>query len=186
MTTFLAERLSRIQPSPTLAATARAAQLKAEGRNIISLGAGEPDFDTPRHIQEGAIAAMEKGMTRYTAADGLPALKKAIQAKLQADNDLTYALNEICVCNGGKQVIFNAFLATIEEGDEVIIPAPYWVSYRDIARLFGGKTVFIEATQEEAFKVTPARLAAAITPRTKWLVLNSPSNPTGRFIRVKN
>lgn len=181
MTAFLSNRLKKIQPSPTLAVSARAAQLQAEGRDIISLGAGEPDFDTPQHIKEGAIEAMARGMTRYTAVDGLPALKKAIQEKFERDNSLSYELNEICVCNGGKQVIFNAFMATIDEGDEVIIPAPYWVSYPDITLMFGGVPVFIETTEADEFKVTPQKLEKAITDRTKWIILNSPSNPTGEI-----
>lgn len=176
---FLAARLSRIQPSPTLAITAKAAALKAEGKDIISLSAGEPDFDTPETIKQAAIQAMAQGQTKYTAVDGTVPLKKAIQQKLKNDNSLSYDLDQITVSTGGKQVIFNALLATIEEGDEVIIPAPYWVSYPDIVHLCGGESVIIPCTEENGFKLIPEQLDRVITPQTKWLILNSPSNPTG-------
>lgn len=176
---FLAARLSRIQPSPTLAMNAMAAALKAQGKDVISLSAGEPDFDTPDTIKQAAIQAMAQGQTKYTAVDGIAPLKKAIQEKLKRDNGLAYDLDQITVSNGGKQVIFNALLATIEEGDEVIIPAPYWVSYPDIVHLFGGKSIIVPCGEENDFKLTPKQLDQAITPKTKWLILNSPSNPTG-------
>jgi aspartate aminotransferase len=176
---FLAERLSRIKPSPTLAVTDLARALKAAGRDVIGLAAGEPDFDTPANIQEAAIAAMRRGETRYTNIDGTPALKAAIKAKFARENNLDYAADEITVANGGKQVIFNAMIATIDPGDEVIIPAPYWVSYPDIVNLCEGVSVSVECGPNHGFKLTPEALAQAITPKTKWLILNSPSNPTG-------
>ena len=176
---LLANRLARIQPSPTLALNARAAALRAEGIDVINLAAGEPDFETPTWVQQAAIQSMEQGMTKYTAVDGIPALKKAIQQKFLRDNRLEYDLDQIVVSTGGKQVIFNALMATINDGDEVIIPAPYWVSYPDIVNLFGGVSVPVACGQENGFKLTPDQLRAAITPRTKWLILNSPSNPTG-------
>jgi len=179
MEKMLAQRLSFIKPSPTLAMSAKAAQMKAQGIDVINLSAGEPDFDTPNFIKQAATKAMADGMTKYTAVDGLPALKKAIQKKFLNDNQLKYELDELVVSTGGKQVLFNALMATINEGDEVIIPAPYWVSYPDITALFGGVPVSVRCLQENAFKLTPAQLDQAITPRTKWLVLNSPSNPTG-------
>jgi aspartate aminotransferase len=176
---FLAQRLSRISPSPTLAVTAKVSELKAAGRQIIGLGAGEPDFDTPAHIQEAAIAAMRRGETRYTVVDGSPALKAAICAKFKRENDLDYKPNQISVGSGGKQVLFNALMATIDAGDEVVIPAPYWVTYPDIVSLCEGKPVIVNCPQNHGFKLLPEDLDAAITPRTKWLILNSPSNPTG-------
>jgi aspartate aminotransferase len=176
---FLADRLSRIKPSPTLATMSRANALKAEGKNILILAAGEPDFDTPEWIKHAATQAMEQGLTKYTAVDGLPALKKAIQEKFKRDNNLSYDLDQIIVSTGGKQVIFNAFMATINPGDEVIIPAPYWVSYPDIVNLFGGVSVAVPCVIENDFKLNANELAAAITEKTKWLILNSPSNPTG-------
>lgn len=176
---MLAQRLSLIKPSPTLSMSAKAAQMKAEGIDIINLSAGEPDFDTPAFIKQAATDAMAKGMTKYTAVDGLPALKQAIQQKFLRDNHLRYELNQLIVSTGGKQVLFNALMATIDQGDEVIIPAPYWVSYPDITSLFGGKPVIVSCSQENGFKLTPSQLESAITPRTKWLILNSPSNPTG-------
>jgi aspartate aminotransferase len=176
---FLAQRLSRIQPSPTLAVTAKVSELKAAGRQIIGLGAGEPDFDTPANIQEAAIAAMRRGETRYTVVDGSPALKAAICAKFKRENDLDYKPNQISVGSGGKQVLFNALMATIDAGDEVVIPAPYWVTYPDIVSLCEGKPVIVNCPQNHGFKLLPEDLDAAITPRTKWLILNSPSNPTG-------
>jgi aspartate aminotransferase len=176
---FLAQRLSRIQPSPTLAVTSKVVELKAAGRQIIGLGAGEPDFDTPAHIQEAAIAAMRRGETRYTVVDGSPALKAAICAKFKRENDLDYKPNQISVGSGGKQVLFNALMATIDAGDEVIVPAPYWVTYPDIVSLCEGVPVVVNCPQNHGFKLLPEDLDAAITPRSKWLILNSPSNPTG-------
>jgi aspartate aminotransferase len=176
---FLAERLSRIKPSPTLAATDRARALKAAGRDIIGLSAGEPDFDTPANIQEAAIAAMRRGETRYTDTGGTPALKKAIGAKFKRENGLDYAPEQIVVSTGGKQVLFNALMATLDAGDEVVIPAPYWVTYPDIVALAEATPVAVACPAANGFKLTPADLAAAITPRTKWLILNSPSNPSG-------
>ncbi|HJO75393.1 MAG TPA: pyridoxal phosphate-dependent aminotransferase [Rhodospirillales bacterium] len=176
---FIADRLSLIQPSPTIAVTQKARDLKAAGKNVIGLGAGEPDFDTPAHIIEAAKKALDDGLTRYTAVNGIPELTEAIIAKFKRDNGLDYATDEIAVGCGGKQIIFNAFMATLDPGDEVIIPAPYWVSYPDIALLFEGKPVFVNCPAEKGFRMTPEDLDAAITPKTKWLVLNSPSNPSG-------
>jgi aspartate aminotransferase len=176
---FLSTRLAAIKPSPTMAATALAAKLKAEGRDVIGLGAGEPDFDTPDHIKAAANAAIARGETKYTAADGTPALKKAIAAKFKRENNLDYAIDQITVACGGKHIIFNAMMATLNPGDEVIIPAPYWVSYPDIVLLMGGAPVVPVAGMDQGFKITPAQLDAAITPKTKWLILNSPSNPSG-------
>lgn len=174
---MLSNRLNFIKPSPTLSLTTKANELKAKGEDVINLGAGEPDFDTPDWIKQGAQQAMQQGLTRYTAVDGLPALKKAIAQKLIKDNQLTYNGDEIIVSTGGKQVIFNAMMATINSGDEVIIPAPYWVSYPDIVNLFEGKSIFVEGDRD--LKLTPKALEAAISLKTKWLILNSPSNPTG-------
>ena len=176
---ILAKRLSAIKPSPTIAVTQKAAELKAAGRDVIGLGAGEPDFDTPDHIKAAAKQAIDKGETKYTAVAGTLALRKAIAAKLKRENGLDYTPDQITVGCGGKQVIYNAIIATVEEGDEVIIPAPYWVSYPDITLLAGGTPVFVECQEQDGFKLTPAALEAAITPKTKWLILNSPSNPTG-------
>ncbi|MCB2081302.1 MAG: pyridoxal phosphate-dependent aminotransferase [Hyphomicrobiales bacterium] len=176
---LIAERMHAIKPSPTIAVTTKAAELKAAGKDVIGLGAGEPDFDTPDHIKAAAKRAMDTGDTKYTAVDGTPALKKAICDKFRRENGLEYAPANITVGTGGKQVIFNALLATLNAGDEVIIPAPYWVSYPDIALLAGGIPVFISCAAENGFKLQPADLEAAITPKTKWLILNSPSNPTG-------
>ena len=177
---FLASSLNRIKESPTLAVTALAATLKAQGRDIIALGAGEPDFDTPQNIKEAAINAINNGETKYTAVDGTPALKKAIAEKFKRENNLAYnPKTEITVSNGGKHVIFNAFLSTLNSNDEVIIPAPYWVSYPDIVLFAGGKPVIIKTKLENCFKILPEQLDAAITKNTKWLVLNSPGNPTG-------
>lgn len=175
----LSNRVQRIKPSPTLAVSALAAQLKAEGRDIVGLGAGEPDFDTPEHIKQGAIDALARGDTKYTAVDGTAALKKAIIDKFARDNGLTYKGNEILVSSGGKQSIFNLCLALLNEGDEVLIPAPYWVSYPDIALLADATPVVISADQDAGFKITAAQLQAAITPKSRLLFLNSPSNPTG-------
>ncbi len=177
--THLAARLSAIKPSPTLAITGTASKRKAAGEDIIILAAGEPDFDTPDHIKAAANEAMAKGWTKYTAVDGMPALKKAIQTKFKQDNNLEYDLSEIMVSTGGKQVLFNAILATCEAGDEVIVPAPYWVSYPDIVKLCGATPVYIDCPDTQGFKLTPEDLKKHLTPKTKWLILNSPSNPTG-------
>jgi len=175
----LSRRVQAIKPSPTLAVTARAAALKATGRDIIGLGAGEPDFDTPQHIKDAAIAAINKGFTKYTAVDGTPSLKAAVIAKFKRDNGLEYSPRQILVSCGGKQSFFNLVQAVINPGDEVIIPAPYWVSYPDIVILADGRPVIVEAGIEQGFKITPAQLEAAITPKTRLFVINSPSNPTG-------
>jgi aspartate aminotransferase len=176
---FLADRLSRIKPSATLAMTKLALELKAAGRDVISLSAGEPDFDTPENIREAAIAAIKRGDTRYTAVDGTPELKRAVAAKFQRENRLDYTPQQIIVGTGGKQVLFNALLATVNPGDEVIIPAPYWVSYPDIVLLAEGTPVAVQCPQNNGFKLRPEDLEQAITRKTKWLILNSPSNPTG-------
>lgn len=176
---FIADRLSRIKPSPTIAVTTKAAELKAAGRDIIGLGAGEPDFDTPDFIKDAAKAAMDAGQTKYTAVDGTPALKDAIIAKFKRDNDLDYARDQITVGTGGKQVLYNALMATLNPGDEVIIPAPYWVSYPDMTLLAEGTPVIVECQEENGFKMTAEQLEAAITDKTKWLIFNAPSNPTG-------
>jgi len=176
---FISDALNRIQPSATIAMSNKAMALKGEGRDIIGLSAGEPDFDTPDNIKEAAIAAIWRGETKYTAVDGIPELKKAIAAKFKRENGLDYKPAQVSVGTGGKQVLFNALLATVNPGDEVIIPSPYWVSYPDIVLLAGGKPVPVETTLEDKFKLKPEVLARAITPRTKWLVFNSPSNPSG-------
>jgi len=175
----LSDRVNRVKPSLTLVITAKAAELKRAGKDIISLGAGEPDFDTPDHIKAAGITAIQNGETRYTAVDGTPELKMAIQAKFKRDNSLDYGMDQILVSSGGKQSFFNLCQAILNDGDEVIIPAPYWVSYPDMALLAGGKPVIIEAGIEQGFKVTAQQLEAAITEKTRMLVLNSPSNPTG-------
>ena len=175
----LSKRVQAIKPSPTLAVTARAAKLKAEGKDIIGLGAGEPDFDTPQHIKDAAIAAINKGFTKYTAVGGTPSLKQAVIAKFKRDNGLDYTAKQILVSCGGKQSFFNLALAVINPGDEVVIPAPYWVSYPDIVLIAEGKPVIVQAGIEQGFKMTPAQLEAAITPKTKMVVINSPSNPSG-------
>jgi aspartate aminotransferase len=171
--------LARIAPSPTLAITQMARDLKARGRDIISLSAGEPDFDTPDHVKEAAIAAIRRGETKYTAVDGIAELKEAVAAKFRRDNNLSYKASEISVAPGGKAVIYNALMASVNVGDEVVIPAPYWVSYPDMVRLAGGTPVIVAATQGDGFRLRPEALDAAITPRTKWFIFNSPSNPTG-------
>jgi aspartate aminotransferase len=176
---ILARRLSAIKPSPTIAVTTKAAELKAQGLDVIGLGAGEPDFDTPDHIKDAGKAAIDRGETKYTPPQGTPALRRAIVAKFKRENGLDYSTDQVTVGVGGKQVIFNAFLATVQEGDEVIIPAPYWVSYPDIVMLFGGTPVFVACGENARFKLTPEGLEGAMTPKTKWLVLNSPNNPTG-------
>ncbi|MFO7541302.1 MAG: pyridoxal phosphate-dependent aminotransferase [Thiobacillus sp.] len=175
----LSHRVQAIKPSPTLAVTARAAALKAGGRDIIGLGAGEPDFDTPQHIKDAAVAAIHAGFTKYTAVDGTPSLKAAVIAKFKRDNGLDYTPKQILVSCGGKQSFYNLVQAVINAGDEVIIPAPYWVSYPDIVILADGKPVIVEAGIEQGFKITPAQLESAITPQTRLFVINSPSNPTG-------
>ncbi len=176
---FLSATLDRVKPSPTIAVTTLAGELKAAGRDIIGLGAGEPDFDTPEHVREAAKAAIDAGHTRYTPVDGVPELKAAIADKFRRDNDLEYSAAEITVGTGGKQVLYNALVATLNPGDEVIIPAPYWVSYPDMVKLAGGEPVIVEGGLENGYRITPEQLEAAITPRTKWLIFNSPSNPTG-------
>lgn len=176
---FLSDTLARVKPSPTIAVTNMAAELKAAGRDVIGLGAGEPDFDTPDFIKEAAKAAIDQGMTKYTAVDGIPALKKAICDKFARENGLTYAPEQVSVGTGGKQILYNALVATLNPGDEVLIPAPYWVSYPDMVLLAGGTPVTIDCGIESQFKLTAAQLEAAITPKTKWLIFNSPSNPTG-------
>ncbi|MDR3671256.1 MAG: pyridoxal phosphate-dependent aminotransferase [Holophaga sp.] len=179
MTFSLSKKLDVVLPSPTLAITRKAAEMRAQGLDIISLSQGEPDFDTPVHIRDAAKAALDAGATRYTTVDGTPELKQAIIAKFQRENHLTYLPEQISVGTGGKQILFNAFMASLNEGDEVIIPAPYWVSYPDMVRLAGGTPVPVPCPERNAFKLSPAQLRAAITPRTKWLILNSPSNPAG-------
>ena len=171
--------LSRVKPSPTMAVSQTAAEMKAAGRDVISLGAGEPDFDTPDHIKEAAIEAIRNGKTKYTAVDGIPELKDAISRKFKRDNDLDYSRAQISVATGGKAVLYNALVASLNPGDEVIIPAPYWVSYPDMTYLAGGEPVIVEAPASNGFKLTPDALEKAITPRTKWFIFNSPSNPTG-------
>lgn len=176
---IIAESLGRIKPSVTIAVTTKAAELKAAGRDVIGLGAGEPDFDTPDNIKDAAIRAITEGKTKYTAVDGIPELKKAICAKFKRDNNLDYEPSQISVGTGGKQIIYNALIATLNLGDEVLIPAPYWVSYPDMVLLGGGEPVFVPTTATSKFKMKPADLEAAITPKTKWLIFNSPSNPSG-------
>ncbi len=177
--------LARIKPSPTIAVTSLARELRRQGRDIIGLGAGEPDFDTPDHIKEAAIAAIRRGETKYTAVDGTPELKAAIAEKFRRENGLEFAPEEISVGAGGKQVIYNALLATVGPGDEVVIPAPYWVSYPDMVLLAGGEPRIVPCPAERGFKLTPEALEAAITRRTRWLILNSPSNPTGAAYRAE-
>ncbi len=176
---FVSDSLQRVKPSPTIAVSTKAMELKAAGEDVIGLGAGEPDFGTPENIQQAGIRAITEGKTKYTAVDGIPELKQAIANKLKRENGLDYKPSQVTVGSGGKQVLYNALLATMNPGDEVIIPAPYWVSYPDIARLGGGEPVFVEATIENGFKLTPEALEAAITPKTKWFIFNSPSNPSG-------
>jgi aspartate aminotransferase len=176
---FIADSLNRIKPSPTISISTKVLELKAEGRDIIGLSAGEPDFDTPDNIKEAAIAAIRRGETKYTALDGIPELKRAISAKFKRENGLDYKPSQISVGTGGKQVLFNALMATLNPGDEVIIPTPYWVSYPDIVLLAAGVPVFVEARLEDGLKLSPAALSAAITDKTKWVIFNSPSNPSG-------
>lgn len=175
----LARRLGLVKPSPTMAITAKAASLKAAGEDVIGLGAGEPDFDTPEHVKEAAVRAMRAGETKYTPVDGLPALKQAIARKFERENGLAYGPEQISVGAGAKHVLYNALMASLDPGDEVVVPAPYWVSYPDMVRLAEGTPVIAPTAEEDGFKLRPEALAAAITPRTKWLVFNSPGNPTG-------
>ena len=176
---IVSNSLKRIKPSPTIAVTSKAREMRAAGKDVIGLGAGEPDFDTPDNIKEAAIQAIKRGDTKYTAVDGTPALKKAIKEKFSRENNLTYELDQISVGTGGKQVLYNAFMATLNPGDEVIIPAPYWVSYPDMVLLAGGKPKLVKCSEKNEFKITPAELKKAISKKTKWLIINSPSNPTG-------
>ena len=176
---IVSNSLKRIKPSPTIAVTQKARELKAAGKDVIGLGAGEPDFDTPENIKQAAIDAINRGDTKYTAVDGTPELKKAIVNKFKRENNLEYSTNEITVGTGGKQVIYNALMATLNKGDEVIIPAPYWVSYPDMVLLAGGNPKIVKCNENDGFKLTPKNLKKAITKKTKWLILNSPSNPTG-------
>ena len=176
---IVSNSLKRIKPSPTIAVSQKARELKAAGKDVIGLGAGEPDFDTPDNIKKAAIDAINRGETKYTAVDGTPALKKAIVNKFKRENNLEYSTNEITVGTGGKQVIYNALMATLNKGDEVIIPAPYWVSYPDMVLLAGGNPKIVKCNENDGFKLTPKNLKKAITKKTKWLILNSPSNPTG-------
>jgi aspartate aminotransferase len=176
---IIAQRMAAIKPSPTIAVSNLARELKAAGRDVIGLGAGEPDFDTPDNVKAAAIAAIEAGQTKYTAVDGTPELKAAVVGKFARENGLDYRLDQISVGAGGKQIIYNALMATLDPGDEVIIPAPYWVSYPDMTLLAGGTPVIVRCPEQAGFKLQPDDLAQAITPRTKWLILNSPNNPTG-------
>lgn len=176
---LISESLKRIKPSPTIAVTMKAKELRAEGKDVIGLGAGEPDFDTPDNIKEAAKAAIDRGDTKYTPVDGTPELKKAIIDKFQRENGLSFEPSQISVGTGGKQVLYNAFMASLNPGDEVVIPAPYWVSYPDMVALAGGESVIVKCSDDTNFKITPEKLENAITPKTKWVLLNSPSNPTG-------
>jgi aspartate aminotransferase len=176
---FLSDALARVQPSPTVAISQLARELQTQGRDVIALSAGEPDFDTPAHIRDAAKAAIDRGETRYTAPDGIIELKRAICAKFARENGLSYSADQVMVSTGGKQVLYNALVATLNPGDEVLIPAPYWVSYPDMTRLAGGEPVVVPTSAAAGFKMTPEALEAAITPRTKWLIFNSPSNPSG-------
>jgi len=176
---LVSRTLDRVKPSPTMAITNKAREMKAAGFDVIGLGAGEPDFDTPDNVKQAAIEAIKRGETKYTAVDGIPELKQAISEKFARENGLDYKPNEITVGSGGKHVLYNALLATLDPGDEVIIPSPYWVSYPDIVLLAGAEPVIVEATLEDNFKLTPEALEKAITPKTKWFIFNSPSNPTG-------
>ena len=175
----LSRNISRVKPSPTIAMSSLATQMKSEGRDIISLSAGEPDFDTPDHIKNAAIEAIKSGKTKYTDPDGMKILKEAVCTKFKVENNLTYNPNQISIGTGGKQILYNALMATINPGDEVIIPAPYWVSYPDMVLLAGGRPVFIEASSKNKYKISPEQLEKAITDKTKWFIFNSPSNPTG-------
>ena len=183
---IISDSLKKIKPSPTIAVTQKARELKAAGKDVIGLGAGEPDFDTPDNIKQAAIKAINDGDTKYTAVDGTPALKKAIVEKFKKENNLDYTTDQITVGAGGKHVIYNAMMATLNEGDEVIVPAPYWVSYPDIVLLAGGKPVVMECNEKQGFKINPSDLEKFITPKTKWIILNSPSNPTGACYTEKD
>ena len=183
---IISDSLKKIKPSPTIAVTQKARELKAAGKDVIGLGAGEPDFDTPENIKQAAIKAINDGDTKYTAVDGTPALKKAIVEKFKKENNLDYTTDQITVGAGGKHVIYNAMVATLNEGDEVIVPAPYWVSYPDIVLLAGGKPVVMECNEKQGFKINPSDLEKFITPKTKWIILNSPSNPTGACYTEKD
>ena len=183
---IISNNLKRIKPSPTIAVTQKAKELKASGKDIIGLGAGEPDFDTPDNIKEAAIKAIKDGDTKYTAVDGTPTLKNAIIKKFKRENNLDYKLDQITVGTGGKQVIYNAMMATLNNGDEVVIPAPYWVSYPDIVLLAGGTPVILECNEKQEFKIIPSDLEKSITKKTKWIILNSPSNPTGACYAEKD
>ena len=183
---IISNNLKRIKPSPTIAVTQKAKELKASGKDIIGLGAGEPDFDTPDNIKEAAIKAIKDGDTKYTAVDGTPTLKNAIIKKFKRENNLDYKLDQITVGTGGKQVIYNAMMATLNNGDEVVIPAPYWVSYPDIVLLAGGTPVILECNEKQEFKIRPSDLEKSITKKTKWIILNSPSNPTGACYAEKD
>ena len=176
---IVSNNLKRIKPSPTIAVTSKAREMRAAGKDVIGLGAGEPDFDTPDNIKDAAIEAIRRGETKYTAVDGTPKLKKAIQGKFTRENNLSYELDQISVGTGGKQVLYNVFMATLNPGDEVIIPAPYWVSYPDMVLLAGGKPKIVKCSEKNEFKITPDELKKAIGKKTKWLIINSPSNPTG-------
>ncbi len=176
---IVSNSLKRIKPSPTIAVTSKAREMREAGKDVIGLGAGEPDFDTPDNIKEAAIEAIKRGDTKYTAVDGTPTLKKAIQVKFKRENNLSYELDQISVGTGGKQVLYNVFMATLNPGDEVIIPAPYWVSYPDMVLLAGGKPKIVKCSEKNEFKITPEELKKAIGKKTKWLIINSPSNPTG-------
>ncbi len=176
---IISDSLKRIKPSPTIAVTQKARELRAAGKDVVGLGAGEPDFDTPDNIKKAAIKAIKSGDTKYTAVDGTPALKKAIVSKFKRENKLNYSVDQITVGTGGKQVLYNAFMATLNKGDEVIIPAPFWVSYPDMVLLAGGKPKIVKCTEQEGFKLTAKKLKKAISKKTKWVILNSPSNPTG-------
>ncbi len=183
---IISDSLKKIKPSPTIAVTQKARELKAAGKDVIGLGAGEPDFDTPENIKQAAIKAINDGDTKYTAVDGTPALKRAIVEKFKKENNLDYTADQITVGAGGKHVIYNAMMATLNEGDEVIVPAPYWVSYPDIVLLAGGKPVVMECDEKQSFKINPSDLEKFITPKTKWIILNSPSNPTGACYSEKD
>ena len=176
---IVSNSLKRIKPSPTIAVTSKAREMRAAGKDVIGLGAGEPDFDTPDNIKDAAIEAIKRGETKYTAVDGTPKLKKAIQGKFTRENNVSYELDQISVGTGGKQVLYNVFMATLNPGDEVIIPAPYWVSYPDMVLLAGGKPKIVKCSEKNEFKITPDELKKAIGKKTKWLIINSPSNPTG-------
>ena len=176
---IISDSLKRIKPSPTIAVTQKARELRALGKDVIGLGAGEPDFDTPDNIKDAAIKAIKEGDTKYTAVDGTPTLKNAIVEKFERENNLKYSVDQITVGTGGKQVLYNTFMATLNKGDEVIIPAPFWVSYPDMVLLAGGKPKIVKCSEDDGFKLTPKKLKKAITKKTKWLILNSPSNPTG-------